>query len=174
MSIKKISIALAALSCLLFTCVSCRISYSLSGASIHADAKTVSIPYFPNTSTFVVPSLASAFTDAMQEKFANQTKLELVREDGDLAFEGEITQTSSTPTAVTASNDFPASMNRLSVTVKIRFTNRLQPEYNFEKTFTHYTDFDSNKTVQSEESNLVPIIVKMLVDDIYMASVSNW
>lgn len=66
----------------------CKVTYSLSGASIPANAKTVSIPYFPNNATLVSPTLSSTLTDELQTRFTNQTKLELVPENGDLAFEG--------------------------------------------------------------------------------------
>lgn len=58
----------------------CKVTYSLSGASIPANAKTVSIPYFPNNATLVSPTLSSTLTDELQTRFTNQTKLELVPE----------------------------------------------------------------------------------------------
>lgn len=80
----------------------CKVTYSLSGASIPANAKTVSIPYFPNNATLVSPTLSSTLTDELQTRFTNQTKLELVPENGDLAFEGEITSYTVQPVAVTS------------------------------------------------------------------------
>lgn len=177
--IKKIAYACGLIGvCLLFSGGGCRVNYGLSGAQIPAAARTVSIPFFPNNATLVTPTLSSTFTDALQEKFANQTKLELITtgtEEGDLAFSGEIVNYVATPTAVTASNEFPASMMRLTITVRVNFTNRLDPQWNFtNRTFSQYEDFDSNLTLQSQEGELIPIIVKKLVDDIYMAAVANW
>ncbi len=156
--------------CLLLT--SCKVSYTLSGASISPEAKTVSIPYFPNSATMVAPILSSTLTDALQDKFSRQTRLTIVREDGDLAFEGEITNYTSTPTAVTA--DEYASLNRLTITVRVRFTNKIEPEYNFERTFSQYQDYDSNLMLSSVEGTLIPEIVDELVEDIFNAAVSNW
>ena len=159
----------------LFSGVGCRVSYSLSGASIHADAKTVSIPYFPNSSSYVIPTLSASFTDALQNKFSNQTRLELVNEEGDLAFTGDIIGTTFTPTAVTADTEFPAAMMRMTITVRVSFENRLQPEFSFkDRTFSHYEDFPSDQTPQSAEGDLLPTIIQMLVDDIYQAAVANW
>ncbi len=111
----------------------------------------------------------------LQEKFANQTRLELIPEDGDLAFEGAIVGYSATPTAITGEDQFPASMMRLTITVRVNFTNRLEPQWNFEsQTFSQYEDFPSNQMLQEAEGNLIPIIVQKLVDDIYMAAVANW
>ena len=165
---------------LLFSGAGCKMSYSLSGAQIPATARTVSIPVFPNNAALVSPILSSTFTSALQEKFASQTSLEVVTndsEEGDLAFSGEIVNYVATPTAVTAADNFPASMMRLTITVRVRFTNRIDPQWNFPEagqTFSQYEDFDSNLTLQSQEGELIPIIVKKLVDDIYMAAVANW
>lgn len=94
--------------------------------SLHpGQCQTVSIPYFPNNATLVSPTLSSTLTDELQTRFTNQTKLELVPENGDLAFEGEITSYTVQPVAVT-SNDM-AAMNRLTITVKVKFTNRIDP-----------------------------------------------
>ncbi len=159
----------------LFSGLGCRVSYSLSGASIHADARTVSIPYFPNGSTYVIPTLSAAFTEAMQNKFASQTRLELVNEEGDLAFSGEIVRTTFTPTAVTADPEYPASQTRMEITVRVNFENRLEPEFSFEgRTFSQYVDFPATQTPQSAEADLSPTIIGMLVDDIYQAAVANW
>ena len=150
---------------------------SLSGASIHADAKTVSIPFFPNSSSYVSPTLSALFTDELRERFASRTKLEVISsgfEEGDLHIEGEIVNTSATPTAVTASSDYPASQMRLTVTVRVRFRNKLEPNLNFERTFAQYSDYSSDITIQAAEGEHLPIIVKALVDDIFNATVQNW
>ena len=95
------------------------IKYSLSGASIPPDAKTFSVAYFPNNAPMVEPILSTTLTDALIDKFTRQTRLAQVDEGGDFAFEGEITGYSST-TASVASDDY-ALLNRLSITVKVRF-----------------------------------------------------
>ncbi len=97
------------------------IKYSLSGASIPPDAKTFSVAYFPNNATMVSPILSSTLTEALVDMFTRQTRLAQVDEGGDFAFEGEITGYSST-TASVSSDDY-ALLNRLTITVKVRFTN---------------------------------------------------
>lgn len=150
----------------------CKVSYSLSSASVPVEAQTVSIPFFPNTAALVTPTLSPTFTDALQQKFANQTKLTQVREDGDLSFEGEIVGYTSTPTAVTA--DEIASQMRLTITVRVQFVSRYRPEDNFSRTFSQYGDYPSTQMLQTAEGGLIPEIVKMLVDDIFDAALSNW
>ncbi len=150
----------------------CTVKYSLSGASIPLAAKTVSIAYFPNNALMVAPILSPTLTDELQSRFQRQTRLTLVREGGDLDFEGEITNYTSTPAAI--SGDEEAILNRLTITVRVRYTSVLEPQYNYEKTFSAFEDYDSNKLLQEVEGALISQIVEMLVEDIFNAAVSNW
>ena len=107
----------------------CTVKYSLSGASIPPDAKTFSVAYFPNNAAMVTPTLSSTLTDALVDKFSRSTRLLQVPEGGDFAFEGEIVGYTST-TASVSSNDY-ALQNRLTVTVRVRFTNVIDEKASF-------------------------------------------
>lgn len=157
--------------CLLLFC-GCSVKYSLSGASIPADVKTVTVNYFPNNAVMVAPILSSSLTDALQDRFARQTKLTQVREGGDLNFEGEITNYTSNPTSI--SGQEIAVMNRLTISVRVRFTNAMDPSLNYDKTFTSSLDYNSNKLLQEVEPTLIPQIVEQLVEDIFNSAVANW
>ncbi len=150
----------------------CTVKYSFSGASISPEAKTVSIQQFENVATMVAPILATQLTEGLQDKFSRGTRLMQVREDGDLAFEGEITNYVSSPISVSG-NEY-ATQNRLTVTVRVRFVNRIEPQYDFDRTFSAYEDYDAMKLMQEVESTLLPEIVEKLSEDIFNAAVSNW
>ncbi len=150
----------------------CKVNYSLSGASISPLAKTFSVSYFPNNALMVNPALSSALTDGLQDRFVRQSRLRQVREGGDLHMEGEITGYNSSYSAVTS--DEAAAMNRLTVTVKVRFTNVIEPQYNFDRSFSVYLDYSAHELLQTVEPRLTPELVEMLVEDIYNAAVSNW
>ncbi len=150
----------------------CSVKYSFSGASIPTNAKTVSIAYFPNNAPMVAPILSSTLTEALKDRFSRQTRLLEVSENGDLAFEGEITNYTSTTASV--SSQEAAVLNRLTITVRVRFTNALEPQFNFNKSFSAFADYDSNILLQEVEGTLIPEIVEQLVDDIFNAAVSNW
>lgn len=150
----------------------CTVKYSFSGASIPLDAKTVSVPYFPNNAPMVAPSLSSTLTDALQDKFARQTKLQLVPTGGDLAFEGEITNYTSTPAAITAAET--AAMNRLTITVKVKFTNIYEPQNNYNKSFSAFAEYDATSLLQDVQDSLITEICEQLVQDIFNAAVANW
>lgn len=148
------------------------IKYSLSGASIPVDAKTFSVAYIPNNAPMVAPILSSTLTDALIDKFSRQTRLVQVDEGGDFAFEGEITGYTSTTASV--SSDDNAILNRLTVTVKIRFTNQIEPQNSFSQSFSAYSDYDSTRLLNEVEGELIPEIVEKIVTDIFQASASNW
>ena len=86
----------------LMTSCGVAIKYSLSGASIPPDAKTFSVAYFPNNATMVSPILSSTLTEALIDMFSRRTRLQQVEEGGDFAFEGEITNYTSTTSSVSS------------------------------------------------------------------------
>lgn len=151
------------------------VGYTLSGASIPPDAKTFSVAYFPNNATMVAPILSSTLTDELKQYFSRRTRLVEVSEAGDFAFEGEITNYTSTTASVSASasNDYGV-LSRLTITVKVRFTNAVDEAASFNKTFSAFADYDSAKLLTEVEGELIPEIVKQIVDDIFQASASNW
>ena len=171
MKFRKVGLA-ALLATMIITLGGCTVKYSFSGASIPLDARTVSIPYFPNNAPMVAPSLSSTLTDALQDKFAKQTKLELVSTGGDLAFEGEITNYTSTPAAITAAET--AAMNRLTITVKVKFTNIYEPQNNYNKSFSAFAEYDATSLLQDIQDTLITEICDQLVLDIFNAAVANW
>ena len=156
---------------LAYICQGCGI-YSFSGASIPAEAKTVSVDYFPNHAQLVNPLLSDNLTTALRSAMTNQTTLDLVETGGDLAFEGEIVDYTTTPTAITAGQT--AAMNRLTIKVKVRFTSRIDDTKDFEQTFSRYEDYPSDQELTSVQEALTATIIEQLVEDIFNKALVNW
>ena len=146
--------------------------YSFSGISIQPDVKTVTLNYFEYKALKLNPNLSNDLTEALRTEFRKMTRLEQVDMDGDLEITGEVTGYDVQATAITANE--VAAQNRLTVTIKIAFTNRLYPEDDFEKTFSLYADYDSTNPLDAVESTLCAEIVKKLIEDIMNATVANW
>ncbi len=146
--------------------------YSFSGASIPPEAKTVSVQYFPNQSQLINPTLSNDFTTALRDAIMNQTPLDMVDADGDLAFEGEITDYRTTPVAITAGQT--AALNRLTITVNVRFVNRFDETKNFESRFSHYEDYPSDQDLNSVQESLTGTIIEALVEDVFNKALVNW
>ncbi len=159
---------------LLSVFTSCSIKYSLSGASIPPEAKTVSVQYFENNAKLKNPLLSQQLTDAIKDKFVSQTDLNIVNGYGDLDFEGEIIDYSTKPMAIQG-NDV-AALNRLTITIRVKYTNSKDPDskYDFDKTFSRYEDYDSNFDLSQVENELTEKIIEQLVQDIFNESVVNW
>jgi len=148
------------------------VKYSFSGTSIQPDVKTVTINYFEYKALKVNPTLSNDLTEAMKDKFRKLTKLEQVEMDGDLELSGAVTGYEVRAAAVTA--DEVAAMNRLTVTVSLKFTNKKYPEEDFEENFSAYSDYDSTNSLDAVEGALCEEIVQKLIEDMFNASVAQW
>ena len=158
--------------CLLFTVCGCKTKYSFTGASISPDIKTVSIQYFPNYAPLVQPTLSQVLTEKLKDRFVSQTNLSLINKNGDLSFEGSITGYSTQPMAIQGNDQ--AALNRLTITISVKFTNMKNEKQNFETSFLRYADYSSSKNLSDVENDLIKQISEQLVDDIFNKSVSNW
>ena len=155
-----------------FMVQSCGI-YSFTGTSIQPDVKTITIPFFEYKALKVNPSLSNQLTEALQEKFRRFTRLELIEEEGDLEVAGAVVGYDVRATAITATEQ--AAQNRLTVSVKVSFTNRKYPEESVpEKSFSAYADFDATQTLDAVEATLCDEIVEKLCEDIFNGTVANW
>ena len=92
--------------------------------------------------------------------------------DGDLELVCEITGYDVKATAVTANE--VAAQNRLTVTVKVEFSNRKYPEDDVSKSFSAYADYDSNNSLDAVEASLCEEIIDKLCEDIFNATVAQW
>ena len=147
--------------------------YSFTGTYIQPEVKTITINYFEYTAIKVNPSLSNQLTEALQEKFLKLTRLEQVDMDGDLEITGAVSGYDVKAAAVTASEQ--AATNRLTVTVKISFTNRKFPEDDFpDKSFSAYADFDAMQSLDAVEASLCEEIIEQICDDIFNATVARW
>jgi hypothetical protein len=156
----------------IFLFYGCKIKYSFSGASISPDVKTVSVQYFENRANLVQPGLSQNLTDALIDKCKAQTNLGVTNDVGDVNFEGEISDYNTRPLTVGA--DAQAATNRFTISVRVKFTNTIQPEYNFEQTFSRYEDYNSELDLSAVEAGLTEKIIELLIEDIFNRAFVNW
>ena len=166
----------AILLCLSLVMLGCKF-YSFTGASIPENAETVQVNLFTNDaansigSTFE-PGLDRDFTNAMQEVLLNQTNLELTGVNGDLIYEGEITEYRVTPTTATAQQT--AAQNRLTISINVRYINSNNEEDNFEKRFSHFYDFADTTQLQTVKADAHEEIFERITQDIFNESLAKW
>ena len=108
----------------------------------------------------------------MKDKFVSQTNLTLVKSSGDLQFDGFITDYNTAPTAITGAEE--AALNRLTITVSVKFVNSKDDKQSFETSFSRFAEYDSRKNLSDVEQPLIEDICNQLVDDIFNKAVINW
>ena len=166
----------AILLCLSLVMLGCKF-YSFTGASIPENAETVQVNLFTNDaansigSTFE-PGLDRDFTNAMQEVLLNQTNLELTGVNGDLIYEGEITEYRVTPTTATAQQT--AAQNRLTISINVRYINTNNEEDSFEKRFSYFYDFADTTQLQTVKADAHEEIFERITQDVFNQSLAKW
>ena len=158
---------------LLIILTSCTISYKFNGAAIdYNTTKTISVAELPIRAALVYPPLGPAFNEALKDIYTRQTRLSMVKTGGDLQVEGEITGYDLSPQAVT--EDAYASQTRLTISVKVRYTNTKNPNLNVDQTFRAYRDFSSSQMLTQVQDELISQIVDELAELIFNATVGSW
>ena len=151
----------------------CLISYKFNGASIdYSKIKTIAIADFPNNAALVYPPLSNDLSEGIRDIFIKQTRLQVGRKGGDLELEGEITGYELTPMAISA--DSYSAETKLTLTIKVRFTNNVNAEESFEKTYTAFQTFDSTNLLTDVQEELCTIMIKEIAENIYNDTVARW
>jgi len=174
--IQKIVLAIT-YSLLTINFYSCKVNYGFKGITIPLGAKTISIAMFQNQSNLTAPLEPQLLTQRLRDAVSSQTNLALLKQGGDLMFEEcRITNYVSVPQAITSTGTSDvASINRLTVTIKINFVNKLDETKNFtDKEFSKYYDYPSTQTLSQVENAALEQINRQLVEDIFNAAFNNW
>jgi len=152
-------------------------NYSFTGASIPLGTETFQVNFFENDAgndlgSIFEPGLDRDFTSSLQNILQNQTNLQLVSQDGDLVYEGEIIEYRVSP--MTATSELTAAQNRLTVSVNVRFINVKNEEDDFENRFSFYYDYPAETQLINIKSEAHDIIFERLTQDIFNASLAKW
>jgi hypothetical protein len=151
----------------------CVISYKFNGASIdYTKTKSIAIADFPNVAALVYAPLSSELSDGIRDLFQRQTRLEVTRRGGDLELEGEIIDYQLTPMAVSA--DSYAAETKLTIKVRVRSTNNVNPEESFEKTYSAYQIFDASQMLTDVQDELCNTMITEIAEQIYNDTVAKW
>lgn len=151
---------------------SCSVNYSFTGANLSPEVKTFTVYYFPNRARLINPTLSQNFTEQLREKLTRQTSLNEISENGDIEFEGQITGYEFRPMSI--QKEDVSAQTRLTVTLKVKYTNHKVPADDFEQTFSAYEDFNSDQSISSVEEELSVAIIEKLTEDIFNATIANW
>lgn len=147
--------------------------YSFTGASIPANVKTFQVNRFENNALLVEPGLERDFKIALEDLIQNQTNLNLATSNGDLVYEGEITDYRVSPTTATSENT--AAQNRLTISVKIRFYNKKKEDDDLDQTFSFFFDYEgSAQLIGATKATAHEEIFERITQDIFNATLAKW
>jgi ABC-type uncharacterized transport system auxiliary subunit len=146
--------------------------YNFTGTG-KIDAKTFQVNFFQNNAELIEPGIDRTFTLTLQDLIQNQTNLNLVKNGGDLTYEGEIVDYRISP--MTATADQQASQNRLKIRVNVRFINQKTEKDNFEKTFEFFSDYPATAQLNGNTLNkALDEIFERITQDIFNESLAKW
>lgn len=171
-SIRKIimSLIVTAVSLTLGGCIP---TFTLNGAPLDYNIyHTVHVSDFPIRAALVYPPLQQTFENELLNYITRNTRLQTTDGPSDLTIEGEITQYYLTPQAVT--EDAYASRTRLTIGVRVKYSDSKAEGKDVDQTFTAYRDFDSSQMLTDVQDQLCQEISEELVQLIYNATLGNW
>ncbi|MDR1402807.1 MAG: LPS assembly lipoprotein LptE [Tannerellaceae bacterium] len=154
-------------------CAACSISYSFTGSSIdYETTKTITVSDFPNQAPLIYPPLAQKFTEELKDLFIRRTKLRMISTNGDIDLEGEITGYDLAPMAI--KEDAYSSRTKLTLTIRVRYTNRSNPDKDFEQSFSANREFNSDQMLETVQDALNEELVKEITELIFNSTVADW
>ena len=149
----------------------CSANYNFTGGSIEPNISTISIQSFYNQSGNGPPNMSLLLTEKFKAFYQNNTKLTVIKENGDWQLEGMITKYYLQPIAPQAG--LAAGQTRLTITINASFIDE-KNNRNFKKEFSFYSDFDQSQTLSQVESEKVNTILDQLVLMVFSETTSNW
>lgn len=163
---------MALLAATLLLAVACSINYSFTGTNINYDViKTIQIDKITNRAPYGWAPMEAMFNNKLQDKYANSTRLRLVKRNGDLQVAGEITAYDQFNKAISA--DGYSSQVQLKMTVNIRFRNN-KANQQWEKQFSATTQYDARQSLATVQEGLVDEMITDIVDQVFNATVADW
>lgn len=154
--------------------------YSFTGSSL-TEEKTVQINEFPNNAALVNPTLSQQFSTDIQNRFVQRTTLKGTKENPDILIEGEITDYSITPTTISSNTQttttggvIQESQNKLTITVKVHYENKIHADSSFDRTYSDEAVFNSNLSQSDIEASQVKIVTERIINKIFNDIVANW
>ncbi|MGE8556236.1 MAG: LptE family protein [Chryseobacterium jejuense] len=154
--------------------------YSFTGSSL-TDEKTVQINEFPNNASLVNPALSQQFSTDIQNRFLQRTTLKGTKSNPDILIEGEISDYAISPTTISSNTQTnPAggvvqqAQNKLTITVKVHYENKVHPDSSFDRTYTDEAAFNSSLSQSEIENSQVKIVTERIINKIFNDIVANW
>jgi len=146
--------------------------YTPYGAQTNG-ARTFSVSYFTPVAPLAGPEVGQQFTEALKDLIQRQSTLRWVQDGGEIQYSGRIVGYDVSTSAVAGGQEV-ASQNRLTMQVQLRYAHSLDPNLDFEKTFSRFADFPASSDLFDVETQLVEEINEQLTQEVFNSSLGNW
>lgn len=146
--------------------------YSFKGASLSQDLKTIQISNVRLETAGGPTNLGLEVNEKLKEYFQRNTSLKLSNQNPDLLLEGTIVGYELSPQAPTS--DDKAGLNRITLRILFKLSNRLDEDKNFEQEFSFYQDFPQNQTLSQVEKALIPKMLDQIILDLFNKIAGDW
>ena len=167
----RLTLYLVACVAALLLLTQCRVNYSFTGGDV-GQAKTFSVAAFQARAPLATPQIAQTFSETLRDLLQAQTPLNMVAANGDVQYDGEITGYDVQPVSIQASET--AALNRLTMTVSVRYVNNTDKTRSSETSVSRFVDYDSGQDLSAVEEQLVQEISRQLAQDIFDRTLGNW
>jgi hypothetical protein len=117
-------------------------------------------------------NLSLEVNEKIKEYFQRNTSLKLSSQNPDLLLEGTITGYDLSPQAPTS--DDKAGLNRITLKILFKLTNKYNEDKNFEQEFSFYQDFPQNQTISQVEKVLIPKMTDQIILDLFNKIAGDW
>ncbi|MHA8082082.1 LPS assembly lipoprotein LptE [Aquirufa sp. A-Brett2-15D] len=146
--------------------------YSFKGASLDPNLQTIQVNNIRMETAGGPANLSLEINEKLKEYFQRNTSLKINNKNPDLTIEGSVTGYELTPQAPTG--DDKAGLNRITLRIQFRLTNRLDEDKNFEQEFSFYQDFPQSQTLTQVEKTLIPKLVDQIILDLFNKIAGDW
>ncbi len=146
--------------------------YSFKGASLDPKLQTIQVSNIRMETAGGPANLTLEINEKLKEYFQRNTSLKINNKNPDLTIEGSIVGYELTPQAPTG--DDKAGLNRITLRIQFRLTNRLDEDKNFEQEFSFYQDFPQSQTLTQVEKTLIPKLVDQIILDLFNKIAGDW
>jgi len=151
--------------------MACQVRYSFTGGQF-SGAKTFSVAFFKPQTALASQAYSQKFTESLKQFILTQSPMSIAENNGELQYDGNVTDYRVAPVAIQGNET--ASLSRLTITIRVKYINTLEPDLSFEKTFSKFSDFPADQDLFSQEETLWDNINTQLTQEVYNASVGNW
>ena len=118
------------------------------------------------------PPLQQTFENELLNYISRNTRLQEIDGPSDIDLSGEITGYSLSPQAV--GTDAYATETRLTITVRVKYTDNKNPAKSVDQTFSAYRQFSSDLLLTDVQDELCQQISEELVNLIFNATLGDW